>query len=175
MPNSFLEKLNINGRTGKLQLACELDLIDITTKRRIETLIKIRNNFAHKLEHINHSLLDFYKKFEDRNDYWDNLFPKKDNTKKTKNKSTNKNKIKTKKEHIRLLYWCTGVLALKSLSDSIVISLKDNYARDVELLSAYISKDYSKDTFRKYLTIGKDLINKLDNHSNHLIAFNKKY
>ena len=126
LPSEFINKLNINGRTGKVQLASHLNIIDSATKARIEALMQIRNSFAHKLEFINHSLSDYYEKINNKQEYWTVLFEGKHSSKKKEKSHPAKNLRSGNFDPkvLKLIYWCAGVLVLKRLSDSITESIK---------------------------------------------------
>ena len=61
-----LARLNLNGRTGKLQLAIDLGVIDQIVASKIRAISEIRNTFAHDVTIINKSLIDIIESMSER-------------------------------------------------------------------------------------------------------------
>lgn len=61
-----LARLNLDGRTGKLQLAIDLGVIDQIVASKIRAVSEIRNTFAHDVTIINKSLIDIIDSMTER-------------------------------------------------------------------------------------------------------------
>jgi hypothetical protein len=60
-----IDRLSINGRSGKIQLAADLGLIGPKSKARLNEIVTIRNKFAHGLKVVELSLDEHVKSLSD--------------------------------------------------------------------------------------------------------------
>jgi hypothetical protein len=65
---TFIEKLNLNGRTGKISLVKALGLLTDDQRRYLEQLAGLRNNVAHKIQYVTFTLAEHLKCLSD-NDF----------------------------------------------------------------------------------------------------------
>lgn len=57
-----LQRIPVQGRTGKLILAKSLDILNQSNYRRCELILGVRNKFAHGLSHVNSTLEQYASK-----------------------------------------------------------------------------------------------------------------
>ena len=107
-----LARLPVDGRTGKLQLAEDLDVLDRVTVRRVRTIFSLRNLFAHDVAAIEQSLASVVSSMSvaERNDFANTML-RIDESQKIDNSGREKTEI-----DLRLIIWLGAGLSLSQLT-----------------------------------------------------------
>ncbi len=125
MPNNgkHIKNLPMQGRSGKVELAKELGIVDEIGERRVKCIISLRNQFAHSLNKLTTTLEEHVMNMEeiDISRIIYSLLGHPDKIQKSKGsegKWHDPNKEQKSENFARIIVWTAGCIALQQLTQA---------------------------------------------------------